>query len=56
MVSLKLRFEGIKRLSNIQHKLLKTFDNGRPIDERYLDGSVAVHVHMFASEDCLCIT
>lgn len=54
--SLELRLEYFKSKSNIQHKLLKAFYDGRPISERYLDGSVAIHVHLFASKDCLCVT
>jgi len=53
---LELRLEHMKSLSNIQHKLLKSFYDGRPVTERYLDRSVAIHIHVFTSKDCFCLT
>jgi len=54
--SLKLTIEEAKRLSNIKHELLQTFYDRRTVVERYLDGSVAIHIHLLTSKDCLCIT
>jgi len=50
---LEFRIEYIKSMSNIQHELIKTFYDWRPLDERYLDGSIVIPIHLLASKDCL---
>ena len=46
---LELRVEVTKKLGNLRHQLLQSFYDRRSIAERYRDGSVAVHIHCFAS-------
>ena len=53
---LELRLKYIEDMSNIQHELLKSFYDRRPLTERYLDGSVAIHWHVFTSENSFCLT
>ena len=56
MDSKELKIKQMNCLSNIQHELLKTFYDGRPVTERYLDGSIAIHAHIITSENSLCVT
>jgi len=53
---LELRIEQFKRISNIQHKLLKSFYDGRSVVERYLDGSIAIHIHLFTRNNHIFMT
>ncbi|MFH1381721.1 MAG: hypothetical protein ABIH70_02395 [Chloroflexota bacterium] len=54
--SLEFRLEKFKDMSNIKHELLKSFYNRQTIAERYMDGSVAIHVHLFTSKDSVCVS
>ena len=53
---LELRIEYIKGISNMQFELMEAFYDIRPIFERYLDGSVVMHIHRLTGKDSICVT
>ena len=56
LTPLELRLEVTKSFSRQFDHLLKAFYDRRTVAERYLDGSVAIHVHLFPRKDSLCIS
>ena len=52
--SLELRLERVKCLGNHRAKLLEAFQDKRSIADRYLDGSVALHLHVSTGKNLLC--
>ena len=52
--ALELRLEGIKRLGNLQLKLLECVYGRRPIAERYANGDATLHIHGSAGHYLFC--
>ena len=51
---LELRVEVTKDLGNLRLELLKTFYDRRSVAERYLDGNIALHVHLLTGKNSFC--